>query len=246
MSDLGAWYRSLPLFTRYWLTLTVGFTLAGRFHLFKPQQLILLYEPIISNFQLWRPITALFYYPLSPSTGFHFLINCYFLYSYSLRLERGQFEGRPADYLFLLTFNWMTCVILALLLEVPLLMDPMVLSVLYIWCQLNKDVMVSFWFGSRFKAMYLPWVLLGFNAIVMGGAIMELLGIVVGHVYFFLMYKYPQELAGPRLISTPEIFYTWFPSTTSSHGFGTAPERRAEPPGPRRHDWGRGHTLGHQ
>ena len=30
-------------------------------------------------------------------------------------------------------------------------MDPMVLSVLYVWCQLNKDQIVSFWFGTQFK-----------------------------------------------------------------------------------------------
>ena len=30
-------------------------------------------------------------------------------------------------------------------------MDPMILSVLYVWCQLNKDMVVSFWFGTRFK-----------------------------------------------------------------------------------------------
>lgn len=30
-------------------------------------------------------------------------------------------------------------------------MDPLVLSVLYVWCQLNKDVIVSFWFGTQFK-----------------------------------------------------------------------------------------------
>jgi hypothetical protein len=27
----------------------------------------------------------------------------------------------------------------------------MVLSVLYVWCQLNKDQIVSFWFGTQFK-----------------------------------------------------------------------------------------------
>lgn len=50
-----------------------------------------------------------------------------------------------------------------------LLMDPMVLSVLYVWCKLNKDVIVNFWFGTRFKAMYLPWVLLGMNLILSSG-----------------------------------------------------------------------------
>lgn len=84
-----------------------------------------------------------------------------------------------------------------------LLMDPMVLSVLYIWCQLNKDVIVNFWFGTRFKAMYLPWVLLAFNLILSSGSTYSLVGILVGHLYFFLKIKYPQELGGPSYLNTP-------------------------------------------
>lgn len=53
--------------------------------------------------------------------------------------------------------------------DLPILMDPMVLSVLYVWCKLNQDVIVTFWFGTRFKAMYLPWVLLGMNMILSSG-----------------------------------------------------------------------------
>ena len=63
---------------------------------------------------------------------------------------------------------------------------------MYIWCQLNKDTIVNFWFGTQFKAMYLPWVLFGFKLIISGGGVMELIGILIGHMYFFLMFKYPQ------------------------------------------------------
>lgn len=113
-------------------------------------------------------MTALFYYPLNPKTGFHFLINLYFLYNYSLRLETGIFDGRPADYFFMLLFNWMLAIVVALFLNIPMLMDPMVMSILYVWCQLNKDAIVNFWFGTQFKAMYLPWVLFAFNLIIAG------------------------------------------------------------------------------
>ncbi len=34
-------------------------------------------------------------------------------------------------------------------------MDPLVLSVLYVWCQINKDMIVTFWFGMQFKASVL-------------------------------------------------------------------------------------------
>ena len=85
-----------------------------------------------------------------------------------MRLETGIFDGRPADYLFMLIFNWLLSVIVALFLQIPMLMDPMVMSILYVWCQLNKDTIVNFWFGTQFKAMYLPWVLFGFNLIISG------------------------------------------------------------------------------
>lgn len=82
-------------------------------------------------------------------------------------------------------------------------MDPMVLSVLYVWCQLNRDVMVNFWFGTRFKAIYLPWVLLAFN-FILSGAMYSVAGIVVGHLYHFLKYEYPEQ-GGASLLETPEI-----------------------------------------
>ncbi|QQP52558.1 Derlin, partial [Caligus rogercresseyi] len=145
------------LFTRYWFGLTLGFTLLGRFGVLSPKWLILLWDSVFHDFQLWRPLSALFFYPLSPQSGFHFLINLYYLYNYSLRLETGTFEGRPGDYLFMLLFNWAAIVAIGLFMEIYVLMDPMVLSVLYVWCQLNKDTVITFWFGTQFKAMYLPW-----------------------------------------------------------------------------------------
>ena len=125
-NDLQDWFKSLPVFTRYWFGGTILFTLLGRFGLLSPYWLVLAWEPLVRNFHLWRPVSALFYYPLSPQTGFHFLINLYFLYNYSLRLETGIFDGRPADYLFMLLFNWACSVVVALMMSIPYLMDPMV------------------------------------------------------------------------------------------------------------------------
>ncbi|KAJ4447076.1 hypothetical protein ANN_09065, partial [Periplaneta americana] len=221
MSDIADWFKRLPLFTRWWLALTAGFSLLGRFGIFKAYQLVLLYEPFIKQFQV----------------------------KYS-----SIFDGRPADYFFMLIFNWLCCVTVALIADIPLLMDPMVLSVLYVWCQLNKDVIVNFWFGTQFKAMYLPWVLFAFNLIISGGGILELVGILVGHLYFFLMFKYPQELGGPTLLSTPSILYSWFPNQRGGvHGFGIPPATRRPANdggggggggGGDRHNWGRGQVLG--
>jgi len=248
MSDIQYWFKSLPIFTRHWFGLTVLFTLLGRFSLVPPSLLILTWETFITKFHIWRAVTALFLYP----TSFHFLVNLYFLYNYSLRLETGIFYARPADYLFMLLFNWVLSVCLALGLSFPFLMDPMVLSIVYVWCQLNKDTVVSFWFGTQFKAMYLPWVLFAFNLIIKGGGVMELCGILIGHTYFFLMFKYPQDFGGPSLLSTPGFLYDYFPNKHGGvSGYGEAPASAQQGGGggagggfPRAHQWGRGQRLG--
>jgi len=106
--------------------------------------------------------------------------------------------------------------------------------------------------GTQFKAMYLPWVLFGFNLIISGGGMMELFGILVGHLYVFLKFKYPQELGGPELLNTPKILESYFPPQRSGiRSFGTAPTNRpAEGQNAQGrnifggHNWGRGHVLG--
>ncbi|XP_043497362.1 derlin-1 [Polistes fuscatus] len=255
MSDVRDWFNSLPIFTRYWLMFTVSLSLIGRFGLVQASTLVLSYDRFINNFEIWRPFTSVFFYPMSPA-GFHFLLNLYFLYNYSLRLERVEYDGRPADYFFMLLFNWLCCVILGFISGFPLLMDPMVLSVLYVWCQLNKDAIVNFWLGTRFKAMYLPWVLFGFNLIISGGGIMELYGILIGHIYVFFKFKYPQELGGTDWLITPKILETYFPPQRGGiRWFGNAPTQR--PAGQQQqqqqqqarnifggHNWGRGQVLG--
>ncbi len=57
-------------------------------------------------------------------------------------------------------------------------MDGMILSVMYIWCQLNKEAIMSFWFGMQFKAMYMPWVIMLFHWIMSGS-----------YVDLFFLYK---------------------------------------------------------
>lgn len=244
-NDIGDWYRSIPRITKYWFTGSVVVPIAAKFGLLNPRHLVLLYNEVIYRFQIWRPLTAVLFVP----TSFHYLINLYFLYTYSTRLETGIFDGKPAEYMFMLLFNWICLVIIGLIGEMMLLMDPMILSVLYVWCQLNKDMIVSFWFGTRFKAVYLPWVLLAFNMIVGGGGFAELLGIIVGHLYFFLMFKYPQDFGGVRLLNCPQFLYKFLPNRVGGmSGFGVPPANRARPAndgggGGGRHNWGGGGNV---
>ena len=66
--------------------------------------------------------------------------------------------------------------------------------------------------------------------IIAGGGVMELIGILIGHLYFFLTFKYPQDFGGPSLIATPEFLYRWFPNSRGGvRGFGIAPAQAQAP-----------------
>lgn len=52
MTDISVWYKSLPFFTKYWLTLTVGISLIARFGLISNFWLFLDSEFVFRKFQV--------------------------------------------------------------------------------------------------------------------------------------------------------------------------------------------------
>lgn len=123
------------------------------------------------------------------------------------------------------------------------------MAIMYTWAQCNKDVVVSFYFGTKFPAMYLPWALLMFNILLGGNGMTELMGIVTGHVYFFFKFAYPRDLGGTAWLETPAFLKSYFPEEGAGRAglngaFGEAPASRQQNAPPPRTAWGRGRTLG--
>ncbi len=81
----------------------------------------------------------------------------------------------------------------------------LILMIIYYWSRKSPNVPMSFLFGIRFQSFYFPWVLVAFDVLMGAGfPIMEILGIVVGHVYHFLVDIYPAA-GGPRYLNTPQF-----------------------------------------
>ena len=57
----------------------------------------------------------------------------------------------------------------------------------------------------NFNAPYLPWVLLGFSVLIGNTILVDLIGILVGHVYYFLEDVFPNQRGGCRIIKTPQF-----------------------------------------
>jgi len=163
-------------------------------------------------------------------------MNMTFLYRYSTSLERGAFAGRTGDYVWMLIVSGLILVLIGFWWPFPVMSSALLYVIIYYWSRMNAEAIASFYFGIQFPAIYLPWALIVFNLLLGKNPILLLVGIAVGHVYFFLEDVAPFAY-GTRLINTPQFIYNMMDpalNVNTRH----APQRAAP-----RQAWGQGRRL---
>ena len=91
----------------------------------------------------------------------------------------------------------------------------------YVWARRNPMVRMNFFGLLTFQAPYLPWVLLGFSLLLGNSVSVDLLGMAVGHIYYFLEDVFPNQPGGKRLLKTPIFLQVvlYYLSLLNSVGF---------------------------
>ena len=94
--------------------------------------------------------------------------------------------------------------------DVPFLGSALTFMMIYVWGRRNENVKMSFLGFFTFHAPYLPYVMLGFSVLLGNSVKVDLIGILVGHCYYFLEYVFPvlAEVRGwpiKRLMEPPVI-----------------------------------------
>jgi Derlin-2/3 len=110
---------------------------------------------------------------------------------YSRLLEEGDFRGRPAHYIWMLLFGILNISTMASYYQVNFLGSALTFMMAYVWGRRNEDVKMSFLGFLQFNAPYLPWVMLTFSVLIGNAVVMDVIGICVGHLYYFLEFVYP-------------------------------------------------------
>eukprot|EP00941_MAST-03F_sp_MAST-3F-sp1_P006101 g6101.t1 len=141
-----------------------------------------------------------------------FLFHMYFLVRYCRLLEEGSYQGRTADFVFMLFLGAVIMTILAPFINVHFLGSSLTFMMVYIWGQHNPHMRMSFLGLFPFTAPYLPWVLFSFSVMLGNSATIDLVGIAVGHTYFYLEQVLPKiaEARGWRMkkfIYTPKFLH---------------------------------------
>jgi Derlin-2/3 len=225
----SAWYQSLPPVTRTYATVVFLTTCATALGLVNPRSLILYWPLVFGKYQVWRILTTFFFIG---GFSFPFVIKMIWIVNYGGALERSKYSfNEVPTYLFLMLFSATSLVLISLLIKplgLMLLADPFIFTLIYIWSKSFPTERVSILGLFQVQAFYLPFAFAGITVIMGGSPIPDIVGIVVGHVFYYLMEIYPFQY-NRRLIQTPQFLRTLsiqlgllerpMPSTGVSQGF---------------------------
>ncbi|XP_047449086.1 derlin-2-like isoform X2 [Mugil cephalus] len=191
-------YFQIPVVTRAYTTACVLTTAA-----------VLYFNPdlIIRRYQVWRLVTSFLFFG---SLGFSFVFNIIFLYRYCRMLEEDCFRGRTADFVFMFLFGGIMMTLFGLFSNIFFLGQAFIIMLVYVWSRRHPLIRMNFFGFLNFQAPFLPWVLMGFSLLLGNSIVVDLLGICVGHMYYFLEDVFPNQPGGRKLLMTPELLRAIF------------------------------------
>ncbi|QSZ30783.1 hypothetical protein DSL72_000341 [Monilinia vaccinii-corymbosi] len=204
---LETWFWEMPVCTRWWTTATVITSALVQCQIVTPFQLFYSFRAVFVKSQYWRLITTFIYFgPLSLDLVFH----VFFLTRYSRLLEESS--GRsPAHFSWLLLYATTCLICINPLVSMPFLGHPLSSTLVYIWSRRNPDTQLSFLGLLVFTAPYLPWVLMGFSLVLHGTVPKdEMMGVVIGHIWYFFSDVYPPLHNGHRPFDPPMFWRRLF------------------------------------
>ncbi|XP_030532992.1 derlin-1.2-like [Rhodamnia argentea] len=201
MSTPGEYYRSLPPVSKTYGVACLMTTAALYLGLYKPWTIALQYELVLKRFQVWRLITSFFF--LGPFS-FPFAFRLIIIAKYGVALERGPFDKRTADYVWMFIFGALSLLVMAAIppLYSPFMGPSLVFMIVYMWGREFPNARINLYGVVSLKGFYLPWALLALDLIFGDPLMPDILGMVAGHLYYFLTVLHP--LAGGRnILKTP-------------------------------------------
>ncbi|PKA65322.1 Derlin-1 [Apostasia shenzhenica] len=198
-------YNSLPPVTKAYGTLCLLTTTAYHLGLLNLSYIALYYPLVFAKVQVWRLITNFFFLG---SFSFNFGIHLLMIARYGVQLEKGPFDKRTADFLWMMLFGASSLLVLSAVpwLSFPFLGISLVFMLLYVWSREFPHAQINIYGLVTLKAFYLPWTMLALDVLFGSSPLPDLMGIIAGHLYYFLTVLHPLA-GGKNILKTPLWLY---------------------------------------
>ncbi|BAT92880.1 Derlin-1 protein [Vigna angularis] len=193
MSTPAEYYRSLPPVSKIYGVACLMTTSAFYLQLYDAWNIALVYGPVFKRLQVWRLITNFFF--LGPFS-LPFAVRLIMIAKYGVSLERGPFDKRTADYVWMFIFGALSLLVISAVpyFWYPFLGVSLVFMIVYVWSREFPNARINIYGVVSLKGFYLPWALLALDLIFGNPIKPDILGMLAGHIYYFLTVLHP--LAG--------------------------------------------------
>ncbi|KAJ6822999.1 derlin-1 [Iris pallida] len=201
MSSPGEYYNSLPPISKAYGTICLLTTAACQLGLLYYPYISLEYPLIFKRFQIWRLLTNFFFLG---KFSINFGIRLLMIARYGVQLEKGPFEKRTADFLWMMIFGALSLLALSI---VPIFWNPflgvsLVFMLLFVWSREYPNAQINIYGLVTLKAFYLPWAMLALDVVFGSPLVPDFMGIIAGHLYYFLTVVHPRA-GGRNILKTP-------------------------------------------
>eukprot|EP00934_Nitzschia_sp_Nitz4_P000749 Nitzschia sp. Nitz4//scaffold66_size103028//426//1539//NITZ4_004485-RA/size103028-snap-gene-0.131-mRNA-1//-1//CDS//3329556311//749//frame0 len=196
-------YSKTPPLTKAYVTASALATAIG--FLFNnnvfPSWLLLDWRKILTRGQFWRIFTTFLHFG---PFGIGYALTCRFIWTYMSTLERLH-HHRPYDFWIMIGFGMISMVVgyTFLGLNAQLLGHNLSTYLVYVWSRHHEGMDVDMFELFTARAELLPWFFVAQTYLLEGAPpIMDILGIVFGHVYF--------HCKSTGLLRAPDALVDWY------------------------------------
>ncbi|KAK9830886.1 hypothetical protein WJX81_001804 [Elliptochloris bilobata] len=175
---------------------------------------------ILRRLEVWRLITPFFNLG---KLDFHFLMLLVYIMQYGVKLEQDRFRNRTPDFVWMMLFSMVVLLATTLVLPRVMLGPQLIMVLVYLWSRAYPSANVSFMGVVTLQAFYLPLVFVVLSLCMGGDWLGELMGVLVGHLYYFLTELHPAA-GGRELLRTPN----WLKRQVLAAGFGQVDVREVQ------------------
>jgi len=163
------------------------------------------------------------------------------IHNYGVGLEKGVFQFKTPEFLYMLLFGALTLLSISLALpgfNLIVLNGSFVFMLLYVWSKHYPTQSVSIMGLFQVQGFYLPWAFLMINMVLGGSPWQDLFGILTGHLHYFLTELNPNTR---QAMEPPEFVHKFLAWTKTGHVSPAYAQRQGPAGGVFR---GRGQRLG--
>lgn len=224
--------QNIPPFTRVYGIIVIAVGLLVTLQLVNPYSLIYIPQAVFQHGEIWRLFTAPFFIG---GLDINFLISILTSFSFIAGLELTHFRKRLSNLVFIFILNAVLVLTLSSIFVSFSIGRSIIISLEYLYSKLNSQGVVRLFMILPIPVAYLPFVGIVFAVIQNASIIPNVIGILSGHIVFYILFILPVEMGRPFL-KCPKFLVDWL----DDNGF-PMPEEVQRPQNPMA---GRGRRIG--